>query len=75
MKIQQYRKIEFKEHDKCEATHMNVLGERYPLCSYRASYIMGEKKLCKKHAMKEALELILEGSHEYENPTIQEKDV
>lgn len=68
MKIQEYRKLDNEEKyalaQKCQADHMNVLGTYYSVCSFTASYIMGEKYYCKKHAANEALSILLEGSHE-----------
>ncbi|NIA29463.1 MAG: hypothetical protein GWP06_06065 [Actinobacteria bacterium] len=61
MKIQQYRKIEPKKKPQCVRKTKSLNGPVQ--CKFVASYIMGEEKLCKKHAQIEALELILDGSH------------
>jgi hypothetical protein len=66
MKIQQYRKIKPpKDNPDCERMTKSLYG---PVrCKFKASHIMGEEKLCKRHAQILALELILEGSHEIDN--------
>jgi hypothetical protein len=55
----EYKKLEVPEKTKC------VYKTRYQFnnlqCSFPASYKIGDKLLCKKHAMTECLKLVLEG--------------
>ena len=61
MKVQEWKKIDYsvKKH-KCEAQLWHLKHR----CKFTASYIMGEKKLCKRHAQEEALEILLESYKE-----------
>lgn len=65
MKIQRYEKLIESDPPKCEAK--TVYQQNNQQCEFKASYVIGEKLLCKKHAANECLEIVLEGFNDAVN--------
>lgn len=63
MNLQRYEKLKEPDQKECE-WHFERYLHKINKCKNKASYVLGEKYLCKTHAKSEALNLLIESYHE-----------